>query len=246
MNAAARVAVFGVALTAVLLAATAVGRAVGPIERESGAEDHGEDAASRLGVEVLQAPAQRFRIVDADGRPVEDFDLLHLRRMHLIVVRRDLSGFKHLHPRLESGGIWYVPLALREPGTWTAFADFSTEGRRATVAFDLHAPGDFEPRPLPRPSTTAQAGPYRVELSAKGDELAFTVTRGTEPVAVDRYLGARGHLVVLRESDLEYLHAHAERDKLAFETEFPGPGAYRLFLQFRAGGVHTAEFRVVR
>jgi hypothetical protein len=50
---------------------------------------------------------------------------------------------------------------------------------------------------------------------------------------------------VLREGDLEYLHVHAEEDELAFETDFPSPGRYRLFLQFEAdGAVHTAEFTV--
>lgn len=240
-----RVALFAAGLAGAFAAAFFAGSVL-PVGERTVAEAGHEAVARGFGVEILQAPAQRFRIVDAERRPVEDFDELHLRRMHLIVVRRDLAGFRHLHPRYEGDGIWSVPLALREPGTWTAFADFSTDGRRTTVAFDVHTPGGFEPKPLPRPSTTAHAGPYRVELSAQGERIAFAVTRRGEPIAVDRYLGARGHLVVLREADLEYLHAHADEDELAFEAELPSAGAYRLFLQFRAGGVHTAEFRVVR
>ena len=59
------------------------------------------------------------------------------------------------------------------------------------------------------------------------------------------YLGARGHLVALRDGDLAYLHVHADEDRLAFEADFPTVGAYRLFLQFRHGGeVRTAEFTV--
>ena len=41
-----------------------------------------------------------FRIVGEDGRAVHDFDVEHTKRMHLIVVRRDLTGFQHLHPIL--------------------------------------------------------------------------------------------------------------------------------------------------
>ena len=41
-----------------------------------------------------------FRVVDARGEPVRDYDVEHERRMHLIVVRRDLTGFQHLHPEL--------------------------------------------------------------------------------------------------------------------------------------------------
>jgi hypothetical protein len=235
-----RLGIFALILAAAFDAAAAVGRAVGPLEREGGEAEHAEEEAA-LSLEVLSGPPSlAFRIGGADG-----FDVMHERRMHLIVVRRDLTGFMHLHPELGADGAWSLPLSLPAPGTWTAFADFSTGGERATLTFDLQAPGSFEPRPLPPPSTTAQAGPYRVALGGdvQAGELEFEVTRDGSPVAVDRYLGARGHLVVLREGDLEYLHVHAEQDELAFETDFPSSARYRLFLQFRAGGaVHTAEF----
>ena len=39
-----------------------------------------------------------FRIADRRGATVRDFDVEHTKRMHLIVVRRDLTGFQHLHP----------------------------------------------------------------------------------------------------------------------------------------------------
>ena len=42
----------------------------------------------------------RFRIVDARGQAVRDFDVEHEKRMHLIVARRDLTGFQHLHPTM--------------------------------------------------------------------------------------------------------------------------------------------------
>ena len=60
----------------------------------------------------------------------------------------------------------------------------------------------------------------------------------TEP-----YLGAGGHLVALREGDLAFLHVHPTGDGPDFEVEFPTPGRYRLFLQFKhEGRVHTAAF----
>jgi hypothetical protein len=63
---------------------------------------------------------------------------------------------------------------------------------------------------------------------------------------LDPYLGARGHLVAIREGDGAYLHVHpAGEDELAFDTEFDEPGRYRLFLQFNHGGaVRTAAFTV--
>src|SRR3954447_1459494 len=34
-----------------------------------------------------------FRIADRSGQTVRDFDVEHTKRMHLIVVRRDMTGF---------------------------------------------------------------------------------------------------------------------------------------------------------
>jgi hypothetical protein len=75
------------------------------------------------------------------------------------------------------------------------------------------------------------------------DDLRFTVTRDGRPVAIGDYLGAKGHLVALREGDLAFLHVHPDERSLRFEATFPTAGRYRLFLQFQVDGrVHTAEF----
>jgi hypothetical protein len=74
-------------------------------------------------------------------------------------------------------------------------------------------------------------------------ELAFDVTRGGKPVAVEEYLGAKGHLVALRQGDLAFLHVHPDESSLKFMATFPTAGTYRLFLQFQTNGrVHTAAF----
>ena len=58
-----------------------------------------------------------FRIVDEAGETVTDFDTEHERRMHLIVVRRDLSGFQHVHPEQLADGSWRVRSTLGRPAT---------------------------------------------------------------------------------------------------------------------------------
>ena len=61
----------------------------------------------------LGRPAElRFRILGPDGAAVTDIDVEHERRMHLIVVRRDLTGYQHLHPTLDATGTWSVRLRL--------------------------------------------------------------------------------------------------------------------------------------
>jgi hypothetical protein len=191
-----------------------------------------------------------FRIAGKGGATVRDFDVEQGRRMHLIVVRRDLTGYQHLHPTQTTDGAWTVPLRLPAAGAYRAFADFATAGSRLTLGVDLLAPGAFVPRPLPAPSTTTRTDGYDVALRERAPgTLTFTVTRRGAPVGdLQPYLGARGHLVVLRAGDLAYEHVHplsgaGAAGEIAFESATPTPGSYRLFVQFRHGDrVHTAAF----
>lgn len=190
-----------------------------------------------------------FRILDKDGRPVRDYDLEHTKRMHLIVVRRDLTGFQHLHPTLRADGTWTTPVTLPEAGTYRVFADFSVDGTPTTLADDLQVDGDVQSRALPAPTKTAESDGFRVRLTDgtvhAGEEspLTFAVTRAGESVSLQDYLGAKGHLVALREGDLAFLHVHPDENSLLFEASFPTAARYRLFLQFKvAGRVHTAAF----
>ncbi len=194
--------------------------------------------------EVATEGQLAFHIVNEQGATVKDFDVEHARRMHLIVVRRDLSGFQHLHPEQTKDGGWTVPLRLAGAGTHRVFADFSSGGESYTLGSDLQKAGRFVARELPHPASTARTDTgLDVRLEPTRDGVRFTVFDGGRRVRdIDPYLGARGHLVILREGDLAYLHAHADDDALRFETTYPSAGRYRLFLQFAHGGrVHTAE-----
>ena len=196
-----------------------------------------------------------FRIVDRAGRVVRDFDEQHGERMHLIVVRRDLVHYQHLHPSLGADGTWTIALTLPEPGVYRAFADFSVGGEALTLGTDLAVPGIFEFTQLPDPTGVAHTEEYEVILEAgtptAGTEgsLAFRITSGDREVEqLEPYLGALGHLVALREGDLAFLHVHPTGGvgaRLTFHAVFPSIGQYRLFLQFaHEGRVRTAGFTV--
>ena len=195
----------------------------------------------------------RFRIVDDHGETVRDFDVEHEKRMHLILARRDLTGFQHLHPTQGADGSWAVPVRLDDAGSYRLFADFSHEDTPQTLATDLRVDGaaDLRPLPAPQPDATSDGG-YDVRLNAgsphPGEEadLRFTITRDGAPVETEPYLGAGGHLVALREGDMAFLHVHPteqSRNTIGFGATFPTEGSYRLFLQFKhEGRIQTVAF----
>jgi uncharacterized protein DUF4396 len=200
-----------------------------------------------------------FRVLDSSGAPVRDFEVEHAKRLHFIVVRRDMTGFQHLHPTMKPDGTWTASLTLREAGSYRAFADFKRAGRNETLGADLAVDGPLHTNALPRQAQAARTSDgydvrvegHPVKAGAEA-ELHFTAMRNGKPVTVEPYLGARGHLVALRQGDLAYLHVHpldsaASGSAITFATKFPSFGKYRLFLQFKDGGrVHTAAFtRVV-
>jgi hypothetical protein len=185
------------------------------------------------------------------------YEIESARELHLIVVRRDGTGFQHLHPRRAADGTWSTPLTVDAPGSYRVLADFALGGVRRTLGVELPAPGAFTPTPAPPLTTSTSVDGVAVSLAAgtalragRESVLRFRVTRGGRPVAgLQPYLGARGHLVALREGDLAYLHVHpeehAEPGEIPFAAAFPSAGRYRLFLQFRTGGVvHTAPLTV--
>ncbi|MGY1708577.1 hypothetical protein ACI8AC_03615 [Geodermatophilus sp. SYSU D00758] len=203
-----------------------------------------------------------FTITGADGAPVREFTEEHEKEMHLIVVRRDLAGFQHVHPVRDGDGTWSVPLDLDAGGTYRVFADFvpTALGEGLTLGTDVAVAGEYAPAPLPAPAATATVDGYEVRLDGTPvpggeSQLTFTVSRDGRPVAdLEAYLGAFGHLVSLRTGDLAYLHNHPHEEAHAgdtggpsvrFATTFPTDGVYRLFLDFSHDGqVRTAEFTV--
>jgi len=280
VSTAGRLAAFAALLALLFGGGALAGAAIGPAPAgdeeaavHGGAEDAAHSApdpvrglgvaANGLRLAVADTELRRgrpqpleFRIVDERGRTVRDFEEEHTKRMHLILARRDLTGFQHLHPDQRADGTWTTEVTLREPGSYRLLADFARGGEAHTLASDLRVDGRADLRPLPAAAATAVSdGGYDVALdpgaAGPGEEadLRFTITRGGTPVRTEPYLGAGGHLVALREGDLAFLHVHptaqgtATDPAVVFGATFPTEGRYRLFLQFQhEGRVHTVAF----
>jgi hypothetical protein len=281
VNAPQKIAGFTLGLAVVFAIAFGVGASLGP-DNAAGATDQpqshekpaavaehpaglsaGEDGYTlELAQPRVDAGRQvplRFRITDATGAAVTSYTDNHEKQLHLIVVRRDMAGYQHVHPVMASDGTWGVPVDL-SAGDYRVFADFiPAGGDPLALGADLHVAGRYDPKPLPAGATTAEVAGYTVTLT--GDPkpndpsmLTFAVTRNDKPVNdLQPYLGAYGHLVALRVSDLAYLHVHPMGEpndgtthpgpEIAFGATIPSGGDYRLFLDFKDENVvRTAEF----
>ena len=200
-----------------------------------------------------------FRITGAGGAPVTTYAVVHDKMLHLIVVRRDLSGYQHLHPSMAADGTWGIDLRLGEPGIYRMIADFTAvvggQQVAATLGTDLTVAGQYTPAALPAPSHAVAADGFAVGYegtpSTRSTQPVLVGVAGPDrqPAVLEPYLGTFGHLVVMREGDLAYVHVHPEPQlvdgKVKFWLAVPSAGTYRMFFDFQvAGRVHTAAWTV--
>jgi len=208
----------------------------------------------------------RFKIVDAKGAAVKDYAVEQTKQLHMIVVRRDLTGYQHVHPILGSDGSWSTTLDVPAGGTWRVIADVvpmvaGVARHRLALGSDIVVSGPGTDRSLPASDVRSSVDGDSVlmdgapSVAAGGGLLRFSIGQNNKPVAgLLPYLGAYGHLVALRVDDLAYTHLHplaaastgrSTTSTIEFMAKVPTPGTYRLFLQYDPGdGVHTSEFTV--
>ncbi|GAB09404.1 hypothetical protein GOARA_036_01360 [Gordonia araii NBRC 100433] len=224
----------------------------------------------------------RFTINDADGKALTEFTPAHEKELHLIVVRSDGQHFAHVHPQRDAAGAWTTPWRAPAAGTYRVFADFVPGDRDGddpvVLSSDLEVGGDFAPvAAQPGRTSTVDGFTATLEGTLKANAaqtLTIRVTHGGEhPVALQPYLGARGHLVALRSGDLAYTHvhpldgehdagstghddhgdghaghggsAHGDAGTVSFSAQAPSTGRYLLYFDFQVDGVvRTATFVV--
>lgn len=287
MNAAGRLAVFGAVLAVAFGAAYTTAAAIAPDSPAAPAEGHPSSeparavpaSADRAGLSLadggyqlspVQAPGTvgargllSFAILDQAGRPLRNYQTVHDKQLHLIVVRSDGGHYAHVHPLLDrDSGRWSIPWNWNAAGTYRVFADFTPAGGgQLTLTRAVDVSGAFSPSATTGARTVDHVAGYTVELdgtlaAGTSSRLTARITRDGRPVtALQPYLGAFGHLVALRDGDLAYLHVHPEGDEpspgdsggptVSFAATAPTAGRYLLYLDFRVQDtVHTAAFVV--
>ena len=194
--------------------------------------------------------------------------------MHIIIVRKDLDEFQHIHPSFnETSGVFtFTDLVFPSDGRYRIFADFTPLNSQkgpdnkplgVTIYEDVLAGNEAEytPQSIGDEIQDKSFGEYAVKMIvtpktiASGVEIKLSFSIQKDKVAVkdlESYLGALGHTVVLRENDLEFIHTHAldETSKnqtgvVDFAVTFSKEGRYKIFSQFQhQGKIITTDYVV--
>lgn len=199
---------------------------------------------------------------DARTGPVKDFQIVHEKPLHLIVVSRDLSRFAHVHPELDAAtGRFKLRLNSGagpddrpsaeglKPGPYLMYAEaFSAALGSLGGRFAARVRGPYRPEPLiadePSPSGWIEKTGAAVKVEPMPDmlHLSFRLddSQGLEP-----WLGMDGHGILIAEGGKDFYHLHAMTKDLTFmlHDEVPPPGLYKLWIQVkRRGEVLTFPF----
>jgi hypothetical protein len=209
---------------------------------------------------VAQEPyTLRFRLEDS-GRPVAKLEPTHEKLMHVIIVRDALDEFLHLHPDIAPDGTATVELRLPTAGIYHVYVDYKPAGgspatAKTTVAtrdaaeakpeLVVNAPGVVSTNELTAEIAVspASSGESRTVTFRLKDRVTGDVVQDLQP-----YLGAMGHLVVIRAATNDYIHAHPERSsdqkhEVSFDVHAAAAGLYAGWGQFqRSGKVETVPF----
>ena len=208
-------------------------------------------------------------VAEKSGTPIRDFELVHDKLLHLIIVGEDLSYFAHVHPTLTGAdGNFTIDHIFPESGTYKLWVDFKPKGGKQTLVTFI---ADVKGLPIHKTVMPAYDGIYVKESSdrnyqislnlpqekilAKRDtDIVFSISdaSGNPITDLEPLMGAGGHSVIISSDIQEFLHVHPTEEvkpdrkggpHVSFGTSFPKPGLYKVWGQFQhKGSIIMADF----
>ncbi len=211
----------------------------------------------------------------ATGNPVGAFKTVYTKIAHLVIVDSSLRYFSHVHPTQQDNG-FTITTQFPHSGIYHMYLDFQPYGGiEQQIGFTISVTGDEQLVSAKEDTAqTKEVGPYTIAINTHGklsarlmsvgqQTISFTLTDTKTKKSVTNitpYLGALGHLVMIRKEDYSYMHVHPSNLTILPETATGGPvvdflpigiygpftaGTYRVFAQFNPDGtLILADFTV--
>lgn len=194
-------------------------------------------------------------IKDKHNKPVKEFETVSTKKMHLVVVSKDLSYFAHIHPTFKGNGRFEVTTKFPASGDYKLIAEMTPVGASDYSIEDhwVNVQGT-PPASVPiEPDTTLSKviDGTKVTLSfdeklvaRKNIDMNFTLYDATsnKPIKnLKSYLGTVGHAVAIDKDVKQFMHIHplypkGKGPKVVFMTYFPTKGIYKVWAQFNVNG----------
>jgi len=177
------------------------------------------------GAKASENTKLNIQVTDTNGQAIQNFEWSHEKLMHVIIVKKDLSFFNHIHPEWDGKGTFTVDTSFPNGGEYKVFADFVPKGGLGTTLSEW-VKVEGETNPLE--SVKADAKLVKIvdskeitltlsSTKAKNEAtLTFTVKDNKTKEGInnlEQYLGAVGHVVILSEDAEQYLHVHPTDEK---------------------------------
>ena len=162
------------------------------------------------------------------GEAIREFDILHDKLMHLIIVsREDLSHFAHIHPKLDrETGLFQIAHTFAKASRYKMWIDAKPRGdKQILTAFAF----DVEGQPVHSPTTIAaeqtrvknvntEGQNYQVSLNCEPEmlvagrdtKMTFEIRDANgKPISnLEPLMAAGGHCVIIDADGQEFLHVH--------------------------------------
>ncbi|MEH7107837.1 hypothetical protein [Bacillus sp. JJ1764] len=194
-------------------------------------------------------------IKDKNNKLIKNFETVSTKKMHLVVVSKDLSYFAHIHPALKEDGRFEITTKFPSSGDYKLIAemtpvgasDYSIENHWVTVQGTPPEPVTLEPdKTLTKViDGTKVTLSFDEKLTAKKNiDMNFTLhdAASNKPINnLQPYLGTVGHAVAIDQEVKQFMHIHplypkGKGPKVVFMTYFPTKGVYKVWGQFNVNG----------
>jgi hypothetical protein len=184
------------------------------------------------------------------GEPLAQFEILHDRLMHLIIVDDSLAYFAHVHPALK-GDAFKISHVFPTAGRYKLWAEAKpAHANPVLAAFRLTVAAGAAPSAQERP--TASGYQIRLTPSSRAPlhepvELAFEVAdpEGRPVTDLEPLMAAGGHCVVISDDLQDFIHVHPVEEvdsgwrggpKVRFIASFHRPLRHKIWGQFQHRG----------
>lgn len=166
-------------------------------------------------------------------------DIQHDKKLHLIVVSKDLSYFDHIHPEFQASGSYDINVLAKganytngrfhnetkfeQGGDYVLFADYVPSGASHQLErIELNVSGTpYKAQKYTTAKTVSITDGYEVSLVPEGGKffnegtshISGIIKKDGKEILADtfeNYLAAKAHVVVISEDSQNYLHVHPE------------------------------------